>query len=166
MISREQLVASIQNEIRVCRHVATKLNPADSEYRPTDEQRTTIELMRYLAVCGIGTLEALVNGNWDSYDAREERAKAMQFADFDAAMETQDAEIVSAFSNITDVDLVSKLVKAPGVGEVPLGLALMRTVYAWFVAYRHELFVRAKICGNSEINTSNNWGGKDRKKVS
>ncbi len=165
MISKQQLLEAILNEIRVCRHLATKITPDMVEYRPTDGQRSTIELLRYLASCSIGAMESLQAGSWDVYDAREYAVAEMTLAEFDAAMEAQANAITAFLAEVTDADLNTKLVRTPGAGELPLGLGIMRTSYAWLVAYRHELFLRAKICGKIELGTSNNWGGRDPKSV-
>jgi hypothetical protein len=163
MITKQQLLDSILNEIRVCRHLATKLTDKMMDYKPTENQRSTIEVLRYLASCAIGAMESLQAARWELYDVRENAVWSMTLTDFDEAMENQSTAIRQFFDALGDEELTGKIVRTPGAGELPLGLAIMRTSYAWLVAYRHELFLRAKLCGVSEVGTSNNWGGRDRK---
>src|SRR5215831_6994855 len=52
VLTREELVASLQNEVRILLHLAAKIDRAQLDYRPTPTQRSTIELLRYLSVMG------------------------------------------------------------------------------------------------------------------
>jgi hypothetical protein len=45
MFTREQYIASVQNEANILKHLHTKLKPADLAYRPTKEQRSMQELI-------------------------------------------------------------------------------------------------------------------------
>ncbi|MGE3802217.1 MAG: hypothetical protein AB7H80_14470 [Candidatus Kapaibacterium sp.] len=163
MIPREQLLDAILHELDVCKHLVAKIPEGGFDYRPSEKQRTTTELLRYLATCGIGPIESMSTGDWEHYNKREEGLKEMTAEEFPEVMEAQGEAIREAFTQISNDDLVNKIVKAPGAGELPLGTAIMRTSYAWLVAYRHELFLRAKASGNATINTANNWAGVDWK---
>lgn len=163
MVSREYLLQAMLHELEVCKHLAGKLNAEDAEYRPSETQRSTIELMRYIASCGIGAMESLYTGDWKVYDAHEEAVETMLVGGFADAMDKQAGAIKTLFAEISDDDMLTKVVRAPGAGELPLGVAIMRTSYAWLVAYRHELFLRVKATSNNTIGTSNNWGGRDMK---
>ncbi|MCB0710727.1 MAG: DinB family protein [Ignavibacteriae bacterium] len=163
MVPREQLLDAILHELAVCKHLVAKVPEGGFDYRPSEKQRTTIELLRYLATCGIGPIESMVAGDWEHYSKREETVKEMTAEEFSEVMEKQGEAIREAFTQISDDDFANKIVQAPGAGKLPLGTAIMRTSYAWLVAYRHELFLRAKASGNAAINTANNWGGIDWK---
>ena len=163
MVSRDNLLSAILHEINVCKHLVSKVPDDGFDYRPSEEQRSTTELLRYLATCGIGPIESMVSGDWGHYDRREEEVKEMKPEEFPTIMDQQGEAVRQAFTAISDQDLQQKIVNAPGAGELPLGTAIMRTSYAWLVAYRHELFLRAKSAGNSGINTANNWAGVDWK---
>ncbi len=50
MYTKEQLIAAMRNEFRIIKHLAEKI-PADTEgYKPTEKQRTTLELLQYLSI--------------------------------------------------------------------------------------------------------------------
>lgn len=163
MIPRSALLDAVRHETAVCKHLASKISDEGFEYRPSDKQRTTLDLMRYLALCMIGPAASMVSGDWSEYSRREEALGEMGPEDFGDALDRQLAEFEELVDSLSDEDLAEKIVRAPGAGELPLGVALMRTAYAWMVAYRHELFLRAKATGATEINTANNWAGVDWK---
>jgi len=59
VLTREELVSSLQNEVRILLHLAGKVDRAQLNYRPTPSQRSTIELLRYLTVMGPALLAAI-----------------------------------------------------------------------------------------------------------
>src|ERR1051326_1164944 len=52
VLTKEELIGSLQNEVRILLHLAGKIDRSKLDYRPTDKQRSTIELLRYLVVMG------------------------------------------------------------------------------------------------------------------
>ena len=52
VITKSELIASLQDEVRILLHLASKVDPAKLDYRPTEKQRSTIELLRYLSMMG------------------------------------------------------------------------------------------------------------------
>lgn len=46
VLTKSELVASLQNEVRILLHLAGKVDRAKLDYRPTPGQRSTLELMR------------------------------------------------------------------------------------------------------------------------
>lgn len=50
VLTKSELVASLQNEVRILLHLASKIDRAKLDYRPTPNQRSTIELLQYLTV--------------------------------------------------------------------------------------------------------------------
>src|ERR1043166_91488 len=50
--TKDELIASLQNEVRILVHLASKLDPSMLDYRPTPKQRTPMELLRYLRLMG------------------------------------------------------------------------------------------------------------------
>jgi hypothetical protein len=106
-------------------------------------------------------MDSMMYDDWDRYDAHEQRVANMEPGQFVEAMELQKKLVADLLESASENDLNEKIVRAPGAGDLPLGTAIMRTSYAWTVAYRHELFLRAKASGATAINTANNWGGID-----
>jgi len=164
MIAREYLLEALLHEIDVCKHLFTKIPEGSFDFRLSDKQRSTLELLRYLASCGVAPMKSLWANDWSHYDAYEKEVENMTAEEFPAVMDRQAESMREVFSAISDAELENTMVKAPGVkGELPLGAAIMRTSYAWLVAYRMQLFLQVKAGGIHTIGTSNNWGGIDYK---
>ena len=46
VLTKEELIGSLQNEVRILQHLCTKIEPSMIDYRPTPKQRSTLELLR------------------------------------------------------------------------------------------------------------------------
>ena len=51
-LTKDELITSLQNEVRILQHLCSKIEPAMLDYRPTPKQRSTIELLKYLTNMG------------------------------------------------------------------------------------------------------------------
>ena len=102
MITKDQLAASMVHECNVCIHLVEKLSPAARGYRPTEGQRTTEELLRYLSMCGIAGTRSMAEGNWKIFSEYVERAKTLSIEEFPAAMARQRDELTAFFAQATD----------------------------------------------------------------
>ena len=52
ILKKSELIASLQREVRLLLHLASNIDPAMRDYRPTPKQRSTIELLNYLSLMG------------------------------------------------------------------------------------------------------------------
>lgn len=52
VLTKSELIASLQNEVRIVSHLAGKIDRANLDYRPTPKRRSTIELLKYLSMMG------------------------------------------------------------------------------------------------------------------
>ena len=165
MIPRETIIHAITHETHVLKHLHSKLAdmPEAFDYRPSDKQRTTLELMRYLGTCASAPMISLLKGDWSEYSNRDKAIAEMTPEEFPEVLDQQLAEFREVLESLDEETLQTQIVNAPGAGEMPLDQAIMRTSYAWTVAYRHEFFLRIKAAGRADINTANNWGGIDYK---
>jgi hypothetical protein len=50
VVTKNELVASLKNEVRILLHLAGKIDKAKLDYRPTPRQRSILELVQYLAI--------------------------------------------------------------------------------------------------------------------
>ena len=48
VLTRSEFVSSLQNEVRILLHLASKIDRSKLDYRPTPKQRSTLELLQYL----------------------------------------------------------------------------------------------------------------------
>ena len=160
MITTAQLAASMVHECNVSIHLFGKLVPAARGYRPTEGQRSTEELLRYLSMCGIAGTRSMAEGNWKIFSEYVERANAESMDDFPAAMERQRDELTAFFAQASD-ELLAKEAGVPGAGRMPLAAGIMSGPLKWLTGYKLRLFLYAKATGSTDIGTSNAWGGMD-----
>lgn len=151
------------HECDIAIHLHAKLPEGAADYRSTETQRTTTELLRYLAACGIGSARAMKDGTWDGYKEAMERNEHMTLAEFPEAMQRQKEELAVFLDTLSDEDLDTCAATLPWGQKVTLGRALLETTLKWLTAYRMQLFLYAKSAGNTEIGTANNWAGVDMK---
>ena len=52
ILTKYELIASLQKEVRILLHLASKIDQTALDYRPTPKQRSTIELLRYFTNMG------------------------------------------------------------------------------------------------------------------
>ncbi len=162
MLTREELIEEIVLECAVAKHLYTKLNPADADYRPSPGQRSTLELLRYLAICGSSSAYHIATG--DEHGARDRYTSTanMAFEEFPEAMDRQIEELRAVIGAVPEADLTTRTAPHPDGNEYPLGLMFVKMPLKWLTAYRMQLFLYAKANGAEEINTVNNWVGRDR----
>ena len=150
----------MRHETQILKHLYSKLSTEQLDYRPADGMRSTLELLRYLSYCAIGTAEALVENDWEKYHSRAAAAEGLLSSDFPKAMDGQMAELEALIESLSAEDLSGE-VDTPGGGRGTLGAALINHPLRYLATYRMQLFVYAKSSGCSELSTYNNWGGRD-----
>ena len=65
VLTKDELIGSLQNEVRILQHLCTKIEPSMVDYRPTPKQRSTLELLRYLTNMGPALVEGAIKGAFD-----------------------------------------------------------------------------------------------------
>ena len=162
MITKDQLAESMLRECDILVHLFTKLPDAAFDYRPSEQQRTTLALLRYVAICAAAGIRCMSAGDWSLFKGYSERVAEMPAADFPAAMERQKAEIAEFFANTSEETLQTQEAPMPGGGVMmPLGAAILNGPFKWLAAYKMQLFLYAKAAGANELRTANLWRGTD-----
>ena len=164
MLSKDQIAASMMFECDVSKHLHGKLTRQSYDYKPTDGQRSTLELLRYLAVCGIAGIQSLYQSDWKAFGKYTERSATMTAEEFPAAMDLQKQEIKDFFHSITERDLETRDAILPVGGSQLLGQAILNLPFKWLPAYKLQLFLYAKATGAADLNTANAWMGIDWKR--
>ena len=161
VFTKAELIASLQNEVRILLHLATKIDRAKLDYRPTPKQRSTLELLRYLAMMGPTMAKATRAGSFDP-EAWRAAQKALEAKDFDGVLDVI-AGLADQYTTI-----IGDMAEADFRGEVEMfgrkatrGVWLVNTILCGYAAYRTQLFVYLKACGREELSTMNLWGGMD-----
>src|SRR5215217_7110492 len=106
VLTKAELIASLQNEVRILLHLATKVDLAKIDYRPTPKQRSTIELLRYLSIMGPALTEAAVAGGFDpaKWTAALAQANAGDFDHTLATIAAQPEKIAAIIEPLADDD--------------------------------------------------------------
>lgn len=161
MFTAAELKSALSEEIRVIRHLGTKVDAAKADWRPSPEQRSTIELMRYLAMCGSAPARAILDDDWTVVGGYQERLAELGPDGFDQAMADQEQELHAICDGLSEEDLAGRSVTLPWGATAPLSQALYLTSLRFLIAYRLQLFTHIKTSGRSELGTYEAWLGMD-----
>jgi hypothetical protein len=161
VLTKDELIASLQKEVRILLHLATKIDRTKLDYRPTPKQRSTLELLRYLSLMGPNLVRAARDGSFDpkAWKADHERAAGLdldQTLDVIAAQADQFSVLVGDMADQDFRDEIEMFGR-----KSTKGFFLVNTVLGGYAAYRTQLFVYLKACGREELGTMNLWAGMD-----
>jgi len=162
VLTKEELIGSLQNEVRILLHLAGKIDRNKLDYRPTPKQRTTLELLRYLVVMGPMLIRGVKAGAFDTaaWSAAVAEANAMNFDQVLGAIEKQRGTYAELLSSFSDADFRSEI-DLFGTGKASRGAVIVNMVLCGCAAYRTQLFLYLKASGREELNTMNLWAGVD-----
>ena len=65
VLTKDELIASLQNEVRILVHLAGKVDKSKIDYRPSPKQRSTLELLQYMAIMGPTQVSVIQTGVFD-----------------------------------------------------------------------------------------------------
>ncbi len=161
VLTTPELVAALQNDVRIILHLAGKLSVADLGYRPTAKQRSALELLQYLSFMGPELTRDVLAGRFDevAWTAAEAAAAARDFDQTLAVIGAQSAEYAAVLGAVSDADLRSAVTLFGATSS--RGAALVTWVLNGGAAYRTQLFLYLKACGHGELGTMNLWAGVD-----
>ena len=161
VLTKSELVASLQKEVHILLHLASKVDRATLDYRPTPKQRSTLELLQYLSIMGPGLVEMTKGGKFDppAWTALQKAAAARDFDQTLAAIARHRDEYPALLADLSDTDL---RVEVEMFGrKSSRGAMLTNMVLSGCAAYRTQLFLYLKACGREELSTINLWAGVD-----
>lgn len=161
VLTKSELIGALQNEVRILQHLITKIEPSMLDYRPTATQRSTIELLKYLAVMGPALVHSALAGTFDEADwgARQAAADKKDFAGTVATLAAQSDQYVAMLSNVPDEAFRAEVVMFGT--KYTVGSFLVALALGGCAAYRTQIFCYLKACGLSELGTMNLWAGID-----
>jgi hypothetical protein len=161
VLTKPELIAALQNEVRILLHLAEKVDETNLGYRPTPKQRSTIELLRYLSMMGPTLVEAAKAGTFDddAWTTTEKAAAARTFEQTMDAIRAQSDAYASLLAGVSDDDLRAEIEMFGD--RTTRGACLVRWVLCGCAAYRTQLFLYLKASGHEELNTMNLWAGVD-----
>jgi len=158
MITKEQYIASLVKELDIIKHLYTKVDASKLDYRPTPGQRSTLELLQYLGHHTHTAVSAYIAGSQDKYMELAKNSESITYDNFPAKMDEQIAFVKEAVGALTDEDF--KRESTIWGNTQPLAVQLLGNLKN-ATAYKMQLFLYIKSCGNESINTMNLWVGMD-----
>lgn len=160
MYTKENLIDSVSNEFRIIKHLVEKI-PADTEgYKPTEGQRTTLELLQYLSSVFVNGTHVIYEGTTDAYKTAPLNGTETTIANFAEKMDEQLVLWKEMMEKFDDAEL-AKSINIYMMGDKTKGVYLVENLLKWLAAYKMQLFLYIKSSGNSALGTSNLWGGMD-----
>jgi hypothetical protein len=165
VLTKDELIGSLKDEVRILLHLASKVDPQRLDYRPAPKQRNTLELLQYMTIVGPIHLRTIASGvfsmeAWrDIWRDEQKAANARGFEETTqeiARLSELFAEVIGALS---DDDLRAP-VEMFG-RKASRGLWIVRLVLGHYTAYRMQVFLYLKASGREELNTMNLWVGMD-----
>jgi hypothetical protein len=162
VLTKSELIASLQNEVRILLHLAGKIDRAQLDYRPSPKQRSTLELLRYLSMMGPTIIEYAKTNSQDFafWTAAEKAANARDFDQTLAAIAAQKDVYASVLGGMSDADFRGEVSSFDG-SKTSRGALIVNLVLGGCAAYRTQLFLYLRACGRDDIGTSNLWAGVD-----
>ena len=161
VLTKRELISSLQNEVRILLHLASKVDREKLDYRPTPKQRSTLELLQYLSIMGPALVEVAKVGTFDpaAWTAKERAAGARDFEQTLAAIAQHRDAYSTLMADVTDADLRADVDMFGS--KTTRGSFIVNNVLSGCAAYRTQLFLYLKACGREELSTMNLWGGAD-----
>ena len=161
VLTKTELLACLQNEVRILIHLAGKLDRSALEYRPTPKQRSALELLRYLSIMG-PTLIRWSNGQAGpaAWKAALEEADRRDFDQTVAAIGGQNQLYERLLADMPDDAFRAEVDNFDG-SRTSRGVFIVKYVLSGHAAYRTQLFLYLKSCGCDDLNTRNLWSGAD-----
>lgn len=161
VLTKSELVAALQNEVRILLHLAGKIDRSQLDYRPTPKQRSTMELLRYLSVMGPTMVEGVGAGfDQEEWKAAAAAADARDFDQTLAEIATHSDRYAALLGAMSDDDLRLSFDGFDGK-KTTRGAFIVNLVLCGCAAYRTQLFLYLKARGHDELGTTNLWGGMD-----
>jgi hypothetical protein len=161
VLTKAELIGSLKHEVHVLLHLASKVDRAQLDYRPTPKQRSTLELLQYLSMMGPALIKAAQAGTFDPavWTVDEKAAKARDFDQTVAVITAQRDVYDALLRGMSDDDFRAEIDMFGFKSS--RGAFIVNNVLSGCAAYRTQLFLYLKACGREELSTMNLWAGMD-----
>lgn len=161
VLTKAELIGSLQNEVRILLHLASKVEPRMLDYRPTPKQRSTIELLKYLTLMGPVLTKSAIAGEfdaagWTEADKANESRSFEEVVKVIAGHHDTYAQLLGGVSDEAFREQISMFGMTHSRGSF-----IVNVILSGCAAYRTQLFLYLKACGREELTTMNLWAGMD-----
>jgi len=162
ILTKSELIASLQHEVRILLHLAGKIDRAWLDYRPTPKQRSTLELLRYLSIMGPMLVQLALAEKRDPalFQNATKEANERDFDQTLAAIAAQSDTYAKLLGDVPDAYFRTAMQGFDGANTTR-GAFIVNLVLSGCAAYRTQLFLYLKACGRTELTTSDLWRGVD-----
>ncbi len=130
------------------------------DFKPTEGQRTTTELLQYISILVPATIEMILKNDAKVFNRYEEESKTVTPENFLETMDSAEKKMKDMLARFDDAELAT-VVNIYNMGENSKGVYLVETILRWLTAYTLQLFLYIKASGNTSIGTMNLWAGMD-----
>lgn len=157
MLTTESLIRCWNTETEICLALAAKMPAGGLDFRPTTGQRTTRELLRYLAYGPRNGVVRVLAGDWNATPPTMEQAHGMPASDFARVMRRHADEVARRLRAADPGDLAHGTITFPWGETLTKGEAIVHYPYRWLTGYRMQLFLYLKGAGASSLSTPDLW---------
>jgi hypothetical protein len=163
VLSKSELIAALQNEVRILVHLAGKVDRSKLDYRPTPKQRSTLELVRYLSMMGPTIIRYTLaeKPGMEIWTKADEASKERSFDEAVAAIAEQRDLYAKLLGDLPEAAFRAEVTDFDGTKK-SRGAFIVSLVLCGCAAYRTQLFLYLKASGREDLNSSNLWSGVDQ----
>jgi hypothetical protein len=162
VLTKPELVAALQKEVQILLHLAGKFDGTELDYRPTPKQRSALELLRYLSFMGPCLVATAKNGAFDAaaWKAEVNAAEMRNLGETLAVIAAHPDAYARLLADMSDADFRADMTDFDG-SKITRGAFIVRLVLGGHAAYRTQLFLYLKSCGQEQLGTANLWRGAE-----
>ena len=158
---KQILLKSILKEMKIVRRLSTKIPVDQINFRPKEDIRSTLELLQYISFSATGMLQYWYRKDNSEfrpfYSVLTAHSKTITHENFIAEMDAQIELVTRIFDEITEEDLLNKIVDYPWGEKAPLGEAILETCIKWITGYKMQLFLKLKLSSDEKLTTPDLW---------
>lgn len=157
MISKEQYIAAIKKEFDIIKHLGEKVTAEQLSWKPTEKQRTTLELMHYLTYIFLMGGDSVASGDGEAYK-KYLNTEVPTRENFSQMMDAELEKFLGFVNSISEEDMQSEIMMWGRSQSRAMHLLGLLNIAS---AYKTQLFLYMKQTGMEHLNTMNLWAGMD-----
>lgn len=156
-MTKTEFLQSVEREYFIIKQIHSALKSGDLQFRPSEDQRSTEELLRYLSWCGYESVRKTLSGEEYVESTHKQLAEEFPIEEFAGQIDEQLSLIKRAIERISDDDWQSQVSRYWWGQKGSLPAVLVETTLKWLTAYRMNLFLFAKAAGHLELDRKTCW---------